>query len=82
LFHIPGELRNQTEHIRLNTKLCKACWKCIEACPEGVIGRIRIPFHKHTVIENSFACTGCLKCIKACPEKAIIPVKYVFGGRS
>jgi NAD-dependent dihydropyrimidine dehydrogenase PreA subunit len=63
--------RNSTKYIRLDTRLCQACWKCIEACPNGVIGRIEFLFHKHTFIENANKCKGCQKCVKACLQQAI-----------
>ncbi|MGD0854358.1 MAG: ferredoxin family protein [Dehalococcoidia bacterium] len=61
-----------TMYIRLNTHVCRACWKCVEACPRGVIGKIDLLFHKHARINKPEECKGCLKCVKACPEQAII----------
>ncbi len=74
-----------TEYISLNSHLCEACWQCIEACPNSVIGKIDMPFHKHARIENPDKCQGCRKCIKVCPQQAItafstkevaLPVKH------
>jgi Pyruvate/2-oxoacid:ferredoxin oxidoreductase delta subunit len=64
---------NGTRYIRFDQEKCRACWKCLEACPEQVFGKIRFPFHKHAVINHPDYCKGCRKCIKACPEKAIVP---------
>lgn len=61
-----------TDHILINTKICDACGKCIEACPKGVLGKVNIIFHKHAHVDESEQCIGCLKCVKACPQKAII----------
>ncbi len=63
---------NQTRYIYLDTSKCRACWKCIESCPEGVIGKIDLPFHKHVRISQPDQCKGCLKCVNVCPEEAII----------
>jgi NAD-dependent dihydropyrimidine dehydrogenase PreA subunit len=60
-----------TMHISLNTHLCRACWKCVESCPKGVLGKVDFLFHKHARIDKPDECKGCLKCVKACPEQAI-----------
>ena len=31
-----------TVHIKLDTHLCKACWKCYDACKKDVFGKINI----------------------------------------
>ena len=68
--------KNRTEYIRFDAKKCKACWKCIEACPSDVFGKINLLLHKHIVIRKHDNCVGCLKCIKACSYRAIMrPVK-------
>jgi Fe-S-cluster-containing hydrogenase component 2 len=36
-----------TDYICLEPGKCQACWECIEACPNGVIGRVNLPYHKH-----------------------------------
>jgi 2-oxoglutarate ferredoxin oxidoreductase subunit delta len=56
----------QTAFVHATGMKCKACWKCVEACPKAVIGKIDFLFHKHAVIRNPESCTGCLKCVKAC----------------
>jgi MinD superfamily P-loop ATPase len=66
--------RNWTEYIQVDSRKCKACWKCIEVCRNNVIGKINLPFHKHVHIEHPELCKGCLKCLKVCPEKAIFTV--------
>jgi 2-oxoglutarate ferredoxin oxidoreductase subunit delta len=64
-----------TEHIQLYRKNCKACWKCVENCPQKVFGKINIIFHKHSRINNPEECNGCLKCLKFCEHDAISKVK-------
>lgn len=61
----------QNHHISIQTKLCKACWKCVLNCPNKVLGRISLPFHKHVKIANSDNCIGCFKCEKECEYGAI-----------
>ncbi|MBR5717187.1 MAG: ferredoxin family protein [Bacteroidales bacterium] len=60
-----------TKHIQLDPRKCHACWKCVETCPKQVLGKIDLPFHKHTNIVNPDACIGCKKCVKACQHGAI-----------
>ena len=61
----------QTGFVRLNTKQCKACWKCIPACHQGVIGRVDILVHKHAKFRHPERCRGCLVCTKTCENGAI-----------
>ena len=60
-----------TAFIYLDSHKCRACWKCIETCPRGVIGKIDMLFHKHARVADPTRCKGCLKCVKACPQQAI-----------
>lgn len=60
-----------TPYITLNTHECEACWECIDCCPNHVIGKINLPWHKHAVIVSPDSCTGCLKCVKRCPAQAL-----------
>ena len=62
--------RTRTSHVQLDTGKCKACWKCIEDCPNHVIGKVDLPWHKHALIINPDNCKGCLKCMKTCPQNA------------
>lgn len=63
--------QTRSKYIQLDTRKCKACWKCVEACPNNVIGTVNLPWHKHALIINSDNCSGCTKCIKACEFMAI-----------
>jgi 2-oxoglutarate ferredoxin oxidoreductase subunit delta len=56
----------QTKFIHATGRKCEACWKCVEACPENVFGKINFLFHKHAVIRNPENCIGCLKCVSVC----------------
>jgi 2-oxoglutarate ferredoxin oxidoreductase subunit delta len=64
----------RTKYIQLDTRKCKACWKCLDSCPNNVIGRINLPFHKHARIINSINCKGCLKCLNVCESNALSKV--------
>jgi ferredoxin len=39
-----------------------------------VIGRINLPWHKHSKFINSKDCTGCLKCINVCEPGALTKI--------
>lgn len=56
----------RTPFIQLNTKKCKACWKCMAGCSNQVIGKVDLPWHKHALIVEPDSCTGCLNCIDIC----------------
>jgi ferredoxin len=62
----------RTAYIQLDTSKCKACWKCIEACNNNVIGKIDIFFHKHVKFIEGNNCTGCHKCIDICVNGALL----------
>ena len=58
---------NHTPHIWANPRLCRACGRCIKACPKQVIGKAGFLFNKRIVIKNAENCSGCKKCIQVCP---------------
>ena len=60
----------RTPFVQLDTKKCKACWKCIDNCPNRVIGKVDLPWHKHALIVKPDACTGCLNCVSICQYDA------------
>ena len=66
--------QTMTKYIQLDSRKCEACWKCLEVCPNNVIGSVNLLWHKHALIIGSDNCTGCSKCIKACEVKAISKV--------
>ena len=66
-----------TEFIEINSRSCDACWKCISVCPNNVIGKIDLPWHKHARIVNGSNCTGCLKCVNICESKALYKVPII-----
>jgi NAD-dependent dihydropyrimidine dehydrogenase PreA subunit len=69
--HAPTPGRSETAFIRFNSRLCEACWKCVEACPNGVLVKINLPIHKHARIVRAENCKGCKKCVNACTTGAL-----------
>ena len=73
----PRSLRSEhlrTSYILLDTRKCKACWKCLGTCPNKAIGKINFPGHSHARIKESDKCSGCLKCVKICENGAYISI--------
>jgi len=64
----------RTSFIQLDTKKCIACWECLTECKNNVIGRINLPWHKHSKFINGKDCTGCLKCINVCEPGALTKI--------
>jgi ferredoxin len=61
-----------TKYIELNTHLCQACWKCVEACPNQVLGKLIVLWHRHARVDNAESCKGCKKCVRICEKGAIL----------
>lgn len=60
-----------TKYIELDRSKCQACWKCVEACPNGVLGKLIVFIHRHARVDHAEACKGCKKCVDSCPNDAI-----------
>jgi ferredoxin len=74
LSRIPGPRHGSgtsTPFVVLDRSLCEACWCCMAACPEAVLGKVQFFRHKHAVIEAGERCTGCGKCVAACKSGAL-----------
>ena len=69
--HTHSHRRTNTKYIELNRRKCQACWKCVEACPNGVLGKVIVFMHRHARVEHAEACKGCKKCVDLCPNAAI-----------
>ena len=69
--HLPFRRHNQTAHIQVETALCQACGRCVEACPNGVLRLVGFLAHRHVRIGRADLCQGCRKCVRACASGAI-----------
>ena len=38
--------------ININSRNCKACWKCLENCPNNVFGKIDFLGHRHIKVSH------------------------------
>jgi Fe-S-cluster-containing hydrogenase component 2 len=74
--HNPFGRHAATKYIRVRTRFCEACWNCLDACPNQVLGKIEIGPHKHVRVDKQENCKGCKKCVLACPHQAI---EYVYS---
>ncbi|MCD7774161.1 MAG: RnfABCDGE type electron transport complex subunit B [Clostridiales bacterium] len=73
---------------RVNPALCKACKKCIENCPKGIIELLPLGESRAAVLcknkdkgvlarkECKMACIGCMKCVKVCESGAVTVVNF------
>lgn len=60
-----------TAYIKVIVNDCIGCWKCVDACPKQVLGKVKFLWHHHAKISNPDACIGCMKCVKVCPQHII-----------
>lgn len=72
----------RTKFIQLDTRKCIACWKCQSECRNQVIGRVDLPWHKHSRFVNSTKCTGCFKCLNVCAPGALVKISNNEQGRN
>lgn len=73
---------------RINPAACKACKKCIETCPKGLIELLPLNKSKAAVLcknkdkgvlarkECKTACIGCMKCQKVCEAGAVTVTSF------
>ena len=50
--HNPFRRHTMTKYIQVNTRLCEACWSCLDVCPNQVLGKLEIGPHRHIRIEQ------------------------------
>jgi len=65
----------ETEFVRLQTGLCKACWRCVRACPQNVLDKVDVLGHRHARIRDPHRCMGCLKCTEVCAFGAVSSIE-------
>jgi Pyruvate/2-oxoacid:ferredoxin oxidoreductase delta subunit len=73
--HYPFGRHTHTDFITLNTRLCKACWACVDNCPRQVINKVQLFNHQHAHIRAKERCRGCLRCVRVCPNASISPIE-------
>jgi len=79
----PGFLNcehTRTPFIQINTRKCKACWKCLENCPNQIVGKVDLRWHKHTLIVKPGLCIGCFKCMEVCENDVFSRIDRVKQG--
>ena len=81
-FHLPSSRQTKTRYIRLNTSRCKACWECVQVCPQHVFGKVDFWFHRHACIDQADDCRGCLRCLKVCSHQAILSTEKACDNTS
>lgn len=62
---------HQTRFIALDTHACQACWRCCDACPTHVVGKVSFLWHKHAVFRRGDDCVGCGSCVAVCQAGAL-----------
>ena len=67
----PHDHSVQTAHVLLDRRRCEACWECVDACRNGVLGAVSFGPHRHAIVDRPEECTGCLACVKACESGAL-----------
>lgn len=55
--------------VLVNTKYCKGCNICVQACPRDVLF---LTDRTRAAVQSPAACTGCLACEIYCPDFAIV----------
>ena len=76
--HSPFQRHKMTKYILVNTRLCEACWDCLDVCPKQTLGKAGFGPHRHIRISASENCNGCKKCVNACPHGAI---EYIYQAK-
>ena len=70
-----------TDYIMLDRRQCEACWECVEACPNEVLGMLSLGPHRHADRGRPDDCTGCLACVRACEAGALDQARAGLTGR-
>jgi len=75
--------KSETAFIKFNSSKCKACWNCIDVCPENVFVKMNILVHKHVLIRKGKDCIGCGMCVSICKSGALSRIiKNEAGGKN
>jgi len=71
-------MHKKEEKIKIEEKLCKGCYYCVDVCPKNVLVKSTKMGPKGYVIveaENPEECIKCELCEKICPDFAISILK-------
>ena len=74
-YPLPRSRHLRTRFIQIESRRCHACWKCVETCPNDVLGKVSFFKHRHARVDHPEACKGCKRCVSACPNSAI---RYLY----
>lgn len=69
--------KNKNAYPKINAIECKACSRCVYACPFGLLSLSdKINERGFTPVQyKGEGCTGCGNCFYACPELNVIEVR-------
>ena len=70
----PWTRAHVTGFIAVDSRRCQACWDCVQACPQGALGKVSVLWHRHVRIQHASACTGCGRCLRVCKQGALFAV--------
>ena len=60
--------------VSIDTKLCKGCERCVEACPQNILkmtSNMNNMGYFMPEVAHKQKCIGCTLCSIACPDSAI-----------
>jgi len=65
-----GPRQSRGFSVVINTSLCRACGRCLKACPYHAVGIKPNGNHGFTAEVDEALCKGCGNCISVCPSNA------------
>ena len=60
--------------IQVDIERCKGCERCIDACPQDILGvseKLNTKGYKYSCVVDKSRCIGCRLCAISCPDVAI-----------
>ncbi|HMA92364.1 MAG TPA: 4Fe-4S binding protein, partial [Polyangiaceae bacterium] len=70
-FRFPFPRHSRTPYVDIQLRECVACYGCVSACQQGVLGKVAIGRHRHVHVDQPTRCTGCGRCVRSCSQRAI-----------
>jgi ferredoxin len=65
-----GPRQNKGYTVSINTRLCRGCGRCVEACPYRAVSFHTTPQGYGYAVVDEALCKGCGNCISICPSDA------------